>query len=47
MEGTNSNQNQTETITGDFRGKPFYRGRGRGRFNKNVDILFLNIECKQ
>lgn len=47
MEGTNSDQNQNEQNTGDFRGKPFYRGRGRGRYNRNVLIIFLkNLERK-
>lgn len=36
MEGTNTNQNQTEVFSGEFRGKPYFRGRGRGRFYKNV-----------
>jgi len=43
MEGTNTNQNQTEQFTGDFRGKHFYRGRGRGRYNKNVQFKLFKV----
>ena len=36
MEATNTNQVETGTQEREFRGKPYYRGRGRGGYNKNV-----------